>query len=137
MKDIFFQCPHCGQPITPPEIPSDVLAAALGSRKSPAKAEASRRNAKLPRKRKPVEPDKPVSRTKPEPSATMAEPVTIPVVDNEPLAELHKAAPAITTLAEVKDKAVKSLTLAEARAKALKLKPLVANKVRDYSGAYS
>ena len=117
MKATYFQCPHCGQPITPPEIPPDIAAAAFSSRRSPAMAEASRRNAKLPRKR-PVNPD---TQTNPEPEAP----------------ELRKAGLAVTSVADAKAVALNSLTLAEARAKALELMPLVAGRARDYSTAYS
>lgn len=134
MKLKYFQCPHCGQPITPAEIPSDIVAAAFGSRKSPAKAEAARRNARLPRK-KPVNPD---DRTKPVPAAQVAEPLAIPA--------MREVTPALVVGEEPRyggaaDKPVaeplKPLTLAEAKAKAEKLKPRVVGKVRDYSGVYS
>ena len=117
----YFQCPHCGQPITAHDVPPDVRAAINGSIKSAAKTAAARANAKLPRKPRTV---KSPIQIKPVPAAPDNLVQVVAAVEPDYQAELVK--PVLETL-----------TLAEAKAKAEKLKPLVVNKVRDYSGAYS
>ena len=120
-----FPCPHCGQSIAVSEVPPDIAASAFNSRKSPAKAEAARRNARLPRKPRPVK----------EVESTNPDSLTKPVKPEPAAGVIHKEPAPVVPAAE--SPVLKSLTLAEAQAKAKLLKPLAASKVRDYSDAYS
>ena len=119
----YFQCPHCGQPVTSVDVPREIAASVFNSAKSPAKAAASRANAKLPRRRK-AQPDNPVT---PEPEAPA-------LVGGERLnAALRKVGPEIKSVAEARAVIIKSLSATEAAAVARGLKP---REGRDYSGAY-